>query len=139
MIGRLLLAGVACTLLAAEPEQEITNVISKLASALSHGEHQVFLDALDHKMPEYQQIEHDVTALAADTDLDCTIELIRNTGNDTEQTADLDWYMVLRSQQDQNLIERRRAKVAIKVTRRGKKWIVTGFSPVEVFRPLSAR
>jgi hypothetical protein len=118
-----------------EAEDDITSVVSTLASALSGNNPQLFLKTLDKAMPEYGKIERDVNALATDTQISCSVDLIAVRGTE----ADLDWYMVLRSQQDQNLIERRRTKVTIKIERRGKHWVVTAFTPISVFAPLKTR
>jgi hypothetical protein len=47
--------------------------------------------------------------------------------------------MVLKSQQDENLLERRRTKVTVKLEKRGKKWVVTSFTPISIFAPMTAR
>ena len=118
-----------------EAEDDITSVVSTLASALSANNPQLFLRTLDKAMPDYGKIARDVNALATDTQISCSVDLIAIRGTE----ADLDWYMVLRSQQDQNLIERRRTKVTIQVERRGKHWVVTAFNPSSVFAPLKIR
>jgi len=138
MIARLLILLLLTRLpLFGDPEQDITEVISNLASALSENKPQAFLKILDREMPAYRDLEHSLTALAADTDISCSIDLIANTGSPTAQQADLDWYMVLRSQQDQNRIERRRTKVTIKIEKRGKHWVVTAFTPLSIFAPMT--
>jgi hypothetical protein len=140
MMARLLILLLLTRLpLFGDAEQDITDVVSSLASALSGGNAGVFLKMLDREMPGYRQIEHDITALTADTAINCSIDLIADRGSDAARDADLDWYMVLRSQQDQNLIERRRVKVMVKMEKRGKKWIVTAFTPTSIFSPMTAR
>ena len=122
--------------LVGDAEQDITEVVSTLAAALSDNNAPRFLKILDPAMPAYRQLEHDVTSLMSDTLIGCSVDLIGNTGADTAQQADLDWYMVLSSKHDTNLIERRRTKVTIKIEKRGKKWIVTAFNPVSIFTPM---
>jgi hypothetical protein len=140
MIARLLiLLLLARVPLLGESEDDVTSVVTSLATALSENNPPLFLKSLDHDMPNYREIERQITALASDTLINCTIEVIGITGSGTAQQADLDWYMVIRSQQDENLIERRRAKVTVKVEKRGKKWLITAFSPVSVFAPMTAR
>jgi hypothetical protein len=97
------------------------------------------MKSLDRDMPGYRQIEQAVNALAGDTLVTCSVELISTSGTPSAQSADLDWYMSLKSQQDENLIERRRTKVTIKIEKRGKRWIVISFSPISVFAPMTAR
>ena len=120
-------------------EEEVTKVVSTLAGALTANNPELFLKSMDHNMPDYRKLEQDVDALSRYTEIGCTIEVISTAGNAASQTADLDWYMALKSQQDENLVERRRTKVTIKIEKRGKKWIVTSFSPISVFAPLVAR
>ena len=140
MIARLLLLLLLTRLpLLGDAEQDVTDVVTTLASALSDSNPQHFLAALDREMADYRQIERAVTALANDTAINCSVDLIGTRGTETAREADLDWYMVLRSQQDQNLIERRRTKVTVKMEKRGKKWLVTAFSPLSVFAPMTAR
>jgi hypothetical protein len=123
----------------ADAEQDITDVVSTLAAALSANNPQLFMKPLDRDMPGYRRIEQDVNALSGDTYISCTVELISNSGTASAQTADLDWYMSLKSQQDENLIERRRTKVTIKIEKRGKKWVVTSFSPISIFASMTAK
>lgn len=139
MIARLLIFSLLPLALFADAEQDITDVVSNLCGALSDNNPELFLKSLDHAMPEYRKIEQDVNALASQTLIGCTIEVISNHGTPTEQTAELDWYMSLKSQQDENLIERRRTKVTIRIEKRGKKWVVTSFSPISIFAPMTAR
>jgi hypothetical protein len=140
MIARLLILAFLTWLpLLADAEQDITDVVSTLASALSGNNPQLFMKSLDRDMPGYRQIERDVNALSGDTYIGCSVELISNSGTPAAQTADLDWYMSLKSQQDENLIERRRTKVTIKIEKRGKKWVVTSFSPITIFAPMTAK
>lgn len=140
MMARLLILFLLTRLpLSGDAEQDITDVVTTLVSALSDNNPQLFLRNLDRDMPNYLQIEHDLTGLASSTQIGCSVDLIANSGNATQQQADLDWYMVLSSKQDQNLIERRRMKVTIKIEKRGKKWVVTAFNPVSVFAAMSVR
>ena len=132
MIRRLLMALLlVCGTLSADPEDDITRVVSTLASALSDNNPLLFLKTLDKQMPDYRRIETDVNALAGDTLISCSVEVIAVRGTE----ADLDWYMVLRSKQDENLIERRRTKVTLRIEKQGNNWVVSSFSPISVFAP----
>jgi hypothetical protein len=140
MMARLLILFLLMRLpLWGDAEQDITDVVSTLASALSGNNPELFLRTLDHSMAGYREIEHAVNSLESASLVSCSIDLIANSGSATAQQADLDWYMVLSSKQDDNLIERRRTKVTIKMEKRGKKWVVTAFSPVSIFDPMSAK
>ena len=91
MIARLLILAFLTWLpLLADAEQDITDVVSTLASALSGNNPQRFMKSLDRDMPGYRQIERDVNALSGDTYIGCSVELISNNGTPAAQTADLD-------------------------------------------------
>jgi hypothetical protein len=122
-----------------DAEQDVTDVVSTLAGALGDDNPQLFLKNLDHGMAGYRQLEQDIVALAAENFISCTVEVISSNGTGSALTADLDWYMSLKSQQDENLIERRRTKVTIKIEKRGKKWVVTSFSPITIFAQMKAK
>jgi hypothetical protein len=139
MVRLLVILLLAAVPLKGDAEQDITAVVSTLTGALSAGAPDIFLKAIDHEWRDYRELERAVTSLVADTAISCTVDLIGNTGSADAQQADLDWYMVLRSQQDQNLIERRRTKVTIKLEKRGKKWVVTSFTPMSVFAPMNVK
>ena len=140
MIARLLILFLLTRIpLLGGPEESVTDVVTTLATALSENNPLLFLRTLDHDMQEYREIERQLTSLAADTLINCTIEVIGTSGSESAQKADLDWYMVLRSQQDENLIERRRTKVTVHLEKRGKKWLVTSFAPLSLFAPMTVR
>lgn len=140
MIGRLLfLFLLVWAPLWADAEQDVTDVVSTLATALSDNNPALFFKTLDHDMANYKELQREIGALTRDTLISCSIDLIENHGSSTEQQADLDWYMVLRSQEDENIIERRRTRVTIKIEKRGKKWIVTSFSPISIFAAMTAK
>ena len=139
MIARLIIGFLFAVPLLADVEQDVTDVVSTLAGALSNNNAQLFLKSLDPAMPEYRKIEQDVTALASQTLIGCAVEVLSSSGTPAGLTADLDWYMSLKSQQDESLLERRRTKVTIKIEKRGKKWIVTSFSPISIFAPMTAK
>ena len=140
MIPRLVLMVAAFVApLCADSEQVVTNVVSTLATALSANNPQLFFQAIDRKMPEYEKFEQAVEALLAQNIVACTVEVISTGGTDAAPTAELDWYMVLKSQEDYNIIERRRTKVTIGLEKQGKKWAVTSFSPLSVFAPMRVK
>jgi hypothetical protein len=139
MLRLVLLLLAFATPLRADSEQVVTDVVSTLTSALSENNSELFLKTLDHKMPGYGQIEQNVIALMAQTLISCSVEVISTGGTEAAPTADLDWYMSLKSQQDYNVIERRRTKVTIALEKRGKKWVVTSFSPLSLFAPMQAK
>lgn len=139
MIARLFIFFLLTLPLFADAEDDVTEVVSTLAGALSDNNPQLFLKSFDHAMPEFRKIEQDINALTSQTLISCTIEVISSSETPSGITADLDWYMALKSQQDENLLERRRTKVTIKIEKRGKKWVINSFGPISIFAPMTAK
>jgi hypothetical protein len=135
---------------AAEPETPYTQ-ISKLAMYLSAGDAVGALEAFDKSMKDHAAIAENIQALAAQTDVLCSIDVVEDKEADNDAAdvhhLDLDWYMMLKSRTDTALVERRRERVAVTVQRvqvkSGKDhkevWRIISLSPKAVLAPLTIR
>ena len=109
---------------AAEPDTPYGRM-SKLAAYLSDGETVGALETFDKDMKGYSAIAADISALAAQTEVLCSIDPVADKEADDEAAdvhhLDLDWYMMLKSRTDEALVERRRQRVAVTMQRFYKK------------------
>ncbi len=150
-------AGVfACVFLAglalgatAEPETPYTR-IAKLAMYISAGDTVGALDAFDKGMKGYGAVTQNLGALATQTDVLCSIDIVADKEADNEASdvhhLDLDWYMMLKSRLDEGLVERRRQRVAVTIQRVKAKsgnskdsWRITALDPQEILAPQTIR
>jgi hypothetical protein len=114
-----------------------TDSIVKLATALSGNDYSTALSYFDSKMKNYGAIEANLTALAAQADVSCAIDIV----TDDEEPGgihklNLDWYMTLKSQADPMLQERRREQVQVEMRQSGNRWKIVGMSPLRILDPI---
>ena len=125
--------------LLADTRQQILDLITDLASALSEGNGLAFLDHFDHSMPDYQKLEQNILALTAQNEVSAAIDILKQDGDDHAQTIELDWFLQIRSREDNGPLDRRRETVKCRVERNKKKWKVVSIEPIVLFAPPAAR
>jgi hypothetical protein len=66
----------------ADTRQEIIDLFTTMASALSEGNGLAFLDHVDHAMPDYGKLEKYIIALAAQNEVMSSIDVLKEEGDD---------------------------------------------------------
>jgi len=125
--------------LLADTRQEILDLITELASALSEGNGLAFLDHIDRAMPDYQKLEQSILALTQQNEVSAAIDILKQEGDDRTQTVELDWLMQIRSREDSGPIERRRETVKCRAERKKKNWKIVSLDPIALFAPPAVR
>jgi len=138
MTRRLLLLIPLAACLRADSESEVEDLIVSAAGALSAGKPELFLEAFDPAMPDFDKLRYAIIGLASQADLSCSIEVLSNEGDDDARTLTLDW--ILRIDHKDNIpgAERRQKTVKCRVKRNGKKWRIVSFDPLDLFAPPAA-
>lgn len=134
-IARRAFLAVLAAPLFADTRQEIFDLFTTMASALSEGNGLAFLDHVDHAMPDYGKLEKYILALAAQNEVMSSIDVLKEEGDDHTQTAELDWFLQIRSREQGGPLERRRQIVRCRLERLKKKWKVMAIDPVGFFAP----
>src|SRR5712692_302626 len=75
---------------AADSHQEVFDLLTEMASALSEGNALAFLKPIDRAMPDYQKLQDNVVALVAQNDLASSIEVLKEQGNEKRREVELD-------------------------------------------------
>ena len=110
--------------------------LANLATALSESDSDSALEYFDSQMKGYGDIERNIEAMTAQTDISCSIDIVTDTEENGVHKLDLDWYMQLKSIGDSAQLERRRTRVQVEMRQAKGKWIITSISPVSIFDPL---
>ena len=130
------LACVVLSSLIADTHDEIVDVISSMANALSTVNAPKFMDAFDKTMPDYETLKSNVPALMNQSEITSSIEIIKEDGDDNKRVLDLDWYLEIRSLLPDGPIERRREVVHCELVRKDKKhWKIVSMQPMNFFAP----
>lgn len=123
-------------LLAAAAPTEVFDLFVGMASALSENNPVAFMQAVDPALPGYDKFRDNVFALTAQCDVVSSVEFLKDEGNDTRRTVELDWLLEIHAKEDtSNAAVRRREVVSCRLERRGKKWKIVALEPASLFTP----
>jgi hypothetical protein len=135
----ILFAIAALPLGAADPAQQVWDVLTGMASALSSGDASGFLHPFDRGMKGFEDLRVAVTGLLTLAEIESTIEPVENTGDANSRTVRVDWALRLVGTSDLQRVTDRQATVTMRFERQHGKWKITAFEPASLFAPPSAR
>jgi len=134
-IGGAAAAAVERAARAADAQQQVFDLFSKIAAALSDDDPAMFVEAVDPNMPHFADFRRDVVALTDLADLTNSIEVLSDTGDDTHRAEELDWYLEIVGKSNPHPVEQRREVVKFRLERKGKKWKIVSIDPLHFFAP----
>ena len=114
-------------------------LLTQLASRLTDGNLPGSLEAFAKTMPGYGDVSADLGALAAQYDVICVIEIREESGDEARRTADTEWFLQLRSKEENGPTERRTTAVKIVTAKSGGKWRITSLEPRSFLAPPQVR
>ena len=121
--------------LRADSAQQVWDLFTSMAAALSEGNASAFMSAFAAAMPGYEALRAGVTALLREAEVQSSIELVEEQGDDRNRAVELDWLVHIVGRQDGALAERRRERVKCRVEKSGTKWRVASLEPLQFFAP----
>ena len=133
MTCRLLLLLPMALCLHADSEKDVRDLIASAAGALSADKVELFLDAFDKAMPDFDKLRDNVVGLTSQADVGCNIEVTSSDGDDTERTMTLDWILTFESKGASLGTTRRQKTVKCRLKKTGKKWRIVAFEPLDLF------
>ncbi|HEY7387781.1 MAG TPA: hypothetical protein VH640_04690 [Bryobacteraceae bacterium] len=132
-----LLLGATAWTLCADDAQDVWDLFTEMAAALSDAKAAEFMKAFARDMPNYEVLRTNVEALLASYELHCSIELLSEEGDAAGRTVALDWFLQIVEKQDTGGVTRRREQVHCRLIKRKKKWLITAFEPISLFKPVT--
>lgn len=122
---------------AADAQQQVFDLFTKIAGALSDDDAAMFVEAVDADMPHFQDFRRDIVALTDLAVITNSIEVVSETGDDVHRTEELDWFLEIVGKSDPHPVERRREVVKFLLERKGKKnkWKIVSIDPLHFFAP----
>jgi len=94
-----------------------------------------FMDEFDPDMPGYEDLKANVAALVNQAEVTSSIEPVRESGDDSKMSVDLDWFLQARSLVEHGPIVERRQVVHCELRKIKKKWKIVSLKPLEFFAP----
>ena len=113
------------------------DLLSHLASALSEGNEVRFMGYIDKSTPKYQDIESNVTALTAQSDVSASLDVINESGDGEKVDVVVDWFMQMSSKDGTEHVTRRRQRVNVTERKFRDKWKVTAINPIAILAPVT--
>ena len=135
MTRRALLLVPLATRLRADSAQQVWDLFTSMASALSAGDAAAFLNAFNPAMPGYEALRTGVTALLREAEVQSSIEVVEEQGDDRSRAVELDWLVHIVDRQDGAVAERRRERVKCRLEKSGKNWRIAALEPLQFFSP----
>ena len=126
---------IAAAFLLADTHADIVDLFASMAAGLSDSNVPEFMKACDKDMPGYGELKGGITALMNQAEIASSVEPIKDEGDDTKRTVDLDWYLQVRSRMPDGPIVNRREVVHCDLRKEGKHWKIVSLQPLELFAP----
>jgi hypothetical protein len=121
--------------LAADPAQEVLDLVTGMAASLSAGNAREFLAAFDPAMPGYQQLRENVNALTRQEAVESFVDVASDEGDAQKRTVQLNWRMRLKRNSDATASTGREQVLKCRFEKQGRKWRITALEPVDFFAP----
>jgi hypothetical protein len=138
MTRRLLFLLPLAACLRADSRREVVDLITSAATGLSAGKPEVFLEAFDPAMPGYEKLSNAVTALVGAAEIECSIEVTSNEGDDVTRALELDWILRIDRRDHGAGSVHRQQTVKCSLRKTGKNWRIVALEPLDFFDPPKA-
>ena len=120
---------------AADPAQEVLDLVADAAASLSAGSVSQFLKAFDPAMEGYAKLRENATGLVALGEVQSLIDPLEDEGDDRRRTVQFRWTLRLRRGEQSASFIRREQVVICKVEKQRGKWRIVGLEPIEFLAP----
>ena len=121
--------------LPADTHDEVVDLFASMAAALSEINVPQFMDAFDKEMPDYNKLKSGVTALVNQAEVSSSVEPLKDEGDETKRTVELDWFLEIRSLLPDGPIVNRREVVQCELRKEKKHWKIVALKPLDFFGP----
>ena len=121
--------------LLADVHSDTVAVFANMAAALADSNVSEFMKPSDKEMPGYDTLKAEIASLITQYQVSSSIEPMKEEGDDSKRSVDLDWYLQIRSQLDNGPITVRRKVIHCELRKEGKHWQIVSLQPIDFFAP----
>ena len=94
-----------------------------------------FLEIFDSKKPVYSQVRTNVVGLLGEGNVESSVDMLRNEGDDRQREVELDWNLRVVNRDTKIGIFHREAHVTCRLERQHGKWKIVSFDPIDFLAP----
>lgn len=109
------------------------NAVYAFAGALNDDAAPPTMEQFDPAMPNFSELKNGVMEMWNRYQIDSSLDLLSNEGDDTHRNLRIDWTLTLKNPQDPVDSTRREQTVNCRVERRKQAWRIVGFDPASFF------
>ena len=132
------LAFVVARSLRADRTVDVLRILKQVATALDDGNATAALIPFDKSMPGYSQLQDYFVALANEVSAHSDIDLVDESGSQTESKAVVRWILDLRDKVTNEQVVRRTEEVHVRFSAVKDKpgdWRIVALEPIDLFNP----
>ncbi len=119
----------------ADTHADVVDLFASMASALSNDNTAGFMNGFDKNMPDYGQLRDGIAGLIAQAEVTSDIDPVKDEGDETKRSVDLDWTLQIRSREASGPLVERRQTVHAELVKEKKRWRIVSISPLDFFEP----
>jgi hypothetical protein len=119
----------------ADAHDDVIEVVTSMAGALIEVNVPKFMGAFSKDFPDYGTLENQVTALVNNAEVSSSIQPLTEDGDDQARKIDLDWFLQVRSLEQDGPLVRRREVVHCELRKEKKHWKIVALKPLDFFAP----
>lgn len=136
-IGRNLaiLAAASAALSFAAVDAAILDLFASMTSALSNENTAGFMAAFDKNMPEYDRLRTYIDGLIGEGEITSNIDPVKDQGDASRRSVDLDWTMRIRSRELSGPMVEREQTIHAELVKQKKHWRIVSITPLDFFAP----
>lgn len=125
------------SVLSADTHAEVVDLFASMSAALTEDPPNTaeFMKAFDHKAADYDELKRNVTALLSEAFVTSSIDFLKDEGDNTKRSVELDWYLELRSKEAAGPFRQRRLVIRCELIKQGKHWRISSMAPISLFNP----
>src|SRR5712692_4679704 len=121
--------------LQADTHADAVDLFASMAAALSANNAPEFMNAFHRDMPDYDKLKTQIGALLNEAEISSSVEPLNDEGDEAKRTAELDWYLEIRSLTPNGPLVRRRDVIRCELRKDKKQWKIVSLKPIEFFAP----
>jgi hypothetical protein len=126
------LAAMACL---ADTHADVLDLFASMTSKLSDDNAAGFMDGFDKSMPDYGKLREWIVGLIAQAEVSSSIEPVKDDGDETKRSVDLDWTLQIRSREASGPLVERQQTVHAELVKQKKRWRIVSITPLDFFEP----
>ena len=127
------LALVVAALARADAHDDVMEVLTKMAAALTEVNVPGFMAGVSKDLPQYDTLRNDVTALVNEAEISSSVQPVMEQAGDQTYKIDLDWVLEIRSLEQDGPIVRRREVIHCELRKEKAHWKIVALQPLDFF------